>query len=153
MKAFQDAEGNLVLELGKRERHLFLRILDLYPVVPVSYARLSTDKDSQNLAANQQLLEESLRDYQTENRKYLQDLFHRCGSMEESRTALSLKLPPPDFERLLQVLNDIRIGSWLALGAPEGKASVLDPQTAPHVWAMEIAGFFQVSLLSAIEKS
>ena len=151
MKASYDNEGNLVVEVGKGERDLLLKMLALYPVVPSGYARLSKDKNLKDLAANQELLEESLSEQRTENRQFLQGLFRRCMPRGETKTALRLKLSPPDYERLLQVLNDVRIGSWLALGAPEEKPSTLDPQTAPHVWAMEIAGFFQTSLLGTLD--
>jgi hypothetical protein len=49
------------------------------------------------------------------------------------------------------MLNDIRVGSWVALGSPEGRVPAVDEDTAHHLLAMEIAGFFQMNLLAAVE--
>jgi len=51
---------------------------------------------------------------------------------------------------LLQVLNDVRIGSWIELGSPERPLEALGAKTAPAVWAMEMAGAFQMSLLELL---
>ena len=56
-------------------------------------------------------------------------------------------------EWLLQALNDIRVGSWLALGSPDGPVEILaalTDKTAPDFWAMEISGHFQAVLLAAV---
>jgi hypothetical protein len=60
-------------------------------------------------------------------------------------------LKHPDLEWLLQVLNDIRVGSWLALGEPEqGKLPSLNQQNFRYLVAMEICGAFESLLLSGL---
>ena len=52
----------------------------------------------------------------------------------------------------LQVLNDIRVGSWIQLGEPDPMSEMSQPlneQTMILAWTMEIAGLFQNSLLEA----
>jgi hypothetical protein len=64
---------------------------------------------------------------------------------------LSLKIS--EAEWLLQVLNDIRVGSWLRLGSPdrtEEFMAALSEQTAPYFWAMEVSGHFQMVLVHAL---
>ena len=56
-----------------------------------------------------------------------------------------------ELEWLLQVLNDIRVGSWIILGSPEQWFEAATPQTAPHLWAMELAGAFEMAFLPAVE--
>ena len=48
---------------------------------------------------------------------------------------------------VLQVLNDVRVGSWVLLGSPEELAMDLNEKTAPHFRAMEMAGYFQAQFL------
>jgi hypothetical protein len=62
-----------------------------------------------------------------------------------------LKLSEGDMEWLLQILNDIRVGSWILLGSPESPAEALTVATAPHFWALEMADYFQSRLLEALE--
>jgi hypothetical protein len=58
-------------------------------------------------------------------------------------------------EWLLQVLNDVRVGSWLLLGSPDGPAETLaklSHETASHFWSMEVAGQFQMVLINAMNR-
>jgi hypothetical protein len=53
----------------------------------------------------------------------------------------------------LQVLNDVRVGSWIALGSPDteqGEKILLTEETAPRVRSMEVAGAFEAVLLEAL---
>jgi hypothetical protein len=50
----------------------------------------------------------------------------------------------------MQVLNDVRVGSWVILGSPDKKPAELNATTAPHFLAMEMAGYFQMQLLEAL---
>jgi len=58
-----------------------------------------------------------------------------------------------EIEWLLQILNDVRVGSWLSLGSPdeELELSLLNAKTAPHFWTMQLAGEFEMRLLKALE--
>jgi hypothetical protein len=65
-----------------------------------------------------------------------------------------MALTEHQIEWLLQVLNDIRVGSWLALGSPDekqGKQLRLNLQSAQYLWTMELCGQFESALLSARE--
>ena len=55
-------------------------------------------------------------------------------------------------EWLLEILNDIRVGSWLALGAPEDLESLrVGEEPSIDLLFMELAGFFQMQIIHAIE--
>ena len=49
------------------------------------------------------------------------------------KTGCRLSLSQADLEWLLQILNDIRVGSWVILGSPEEKLEVnlLNERNAP----------------------
>jgi hypothetical protein len=53
---------------------------------------------------------------------------------------------------VLQVLNDIRVGSWVQLGEPNintRELPELSEQNMQYAWAIEMAGLFQHTLLEA----
>ena len=69
----------------------------------------------------------------------------------ETDAGLRFTLMAPEMEWLLQVLNDVRVGSWLALGEPEElEIPEVNQTNAPYVLAMESAGYFQSALLDAL---
>ena len=59
-----------------------------------------------------------------------------------------------ELEWLLQILNDVRVGSWIILGSPEQamEFKLLNEKTAADFWAMEMSGQFQMNFLAALEK-
>ena len=71
---------------------------------------------------------------------------------QENQAGYSLSLNAYQLEWLLQVLNDVRVGSWLMAGSPDekkGKPAKINLKTAPYLWAMEICGAFQMAMLEA----
>ena len=59
----------------------------------------------------------------------------------------------PEIEWLLQVLNDVRVGSWIALGSPDpeqDKKIVYHKDMLPHFQMMELAGAFETVFLDAL---
>jgi hypothetical protein len=60
---------------------------------------------------------------------------------------------PVEIEWLLQVLNDVRLGSWIALGSPDLEREdqlAVTIQTLPHLQRMELAGRLEMFFLNAI---
>jgi hypothetical protein len=103
---------------------------------------------------NQQLLEEALAEQQRENRAQLEAMLNQNGRFAENDLGYTFRLGSSDIEWLLQVLNDIRVGSWVQLGEPNPDTSAQIPVTEQNMqlaWAMEMAGLFQHSLLEAIQ--
>ena len=150
---FLKAEGDdLVFELGRREKSLLLELLKLYPLVPPAHHRISTAADAPGAAANQQLLEEALTEHRNENKRQLDAMLQEAGRFQTVSGGYRLLLTPFQQEWLLQVLNDVRVGSWLHLGSPdekEGRRVPLNVENARYLWAMELSGHFQQALLMA----
>jgi hypothetical protein len=71
---------------------------------------------------------------------------------QRTDTGFRLSLSRAEAEWVLQVLNDIRVGSWIILGSPEGEIEGLDAKTASDFWAMEMAGYFETELLQALNR-
>jgi hypothetical protein len=69
----------------------------------------------------------------------------------ETDAGLRFTLTASEMEWLLQVLNDVRVGSWLALGEPEElEIPEVNRTNAPYLLAMESAGYFESALLDAL---
>jgi hypothetical protein len=102
------------LELGKREKLLLLKILEAYPLVPSSYRKLSRGGELKDRQGNQRLLDEAMAEHREENRKQLQSFLEDPKSFEQGLNGCRMHLGQSDLEWLLQILNDIRVGSWIA---------------------------------------
>ena len=149
MKFLKTEGENLVFHLGKREKGLLLDLLKMYPVVPPAHYRISTSDES--LEGCQHLLDEALTEHRTENRRQLESMLGEPGRFQVVATGFRLVLSPAQLEWILQVLNDIRVGSWIQLGSPDekrGKTIGLSLANARYLWAMELAGHIQSILLS-----
>ncbi len=152
MKLLGGSKDRLRFHLSKREKSLLLQLLKLYPRIPPAHHRLSKSGQLPDPAASQRLLEESLAEQRAENKKQLGALLANPARWAEDETGCRLSLTSAELEWLLQVLNDIRVGSWVLLGSPEEWLTEVNAKTAPHLWAMEMAGEFQMGFLQAVEK-
>ena len=143
---------HFTFEIGRREKRLLLEVLKLYPLVPSSHHRLTMSGDAAEAAPAQKLLNEALAEQKHENKKQLELMLNEGGRFTESDSGYRFILSQHQLEWLLQVLNDIRVGSWLILGEPDekkGKRSVVKLESAVYLWAMELSGYFQSVLLEA----
>lgn len=153
---FLKADGdNLLFQMGRREKILLLDLLKLYPLVPPAHHRISGSTDDPKVEANQHLLDEAIAEHRAEIKKALDAMLLEPNRFEETSSGFRLALSSTQAEWLLQILNDIRVGSWLLLGSPDekkGKRMRLGLQSARHLWAMELSGHFQFALLSSQQR-
>ena len=153
MRLIGTTKDNLLFHLGKREKHLLLEVLKLYPRIPPAHQPLSKSGQLPDEDSSRRLLEEALAEQRAENKKQLQAWLGDPKRFADSESGFRLSIGPSDLEWLLQVLNDIRVGSWIVLGSPDPtvKAEQINKKTAPDLWAMEMSGYFQMELLGAVE--
>lgn len=154
MKLIRLKGGDFVFQIAPREKLLLLQVLRLYPLLPSTYFRLSKTADAAEIQADQLMLEEALAEQRKENRRHLDELLREPGRFVAGPNGLRFSLRATHVEWLLQVLNDIRVGSWLMLGSPDkaGRPIALNEQTALYFWSMEMSGFFQLALLEALDE-
>jgi hypothetical protein len=152
MKLVKATKSRLVFELGHRETRSLPQILKLYPCVPSAHHVLSKSGRVPDRVASQQLLDEALAEQRAEHKKQVQALLADPRRFEHTETGARLSLSPAEVEWLMQVLNDIRVGSWVVLGSPDKKPAELTAGNAAHFLAMEMAGYFQMQLLEAVER-
>ena len=142
------AGDHFLCQLGKEERKLLWDLLKLYPCVsPAATPNLPGGRNSSNA-----LLEEALAEQRAENKKRVQLFLRNRHRSEDPDKNFRFSLSSAELEWLLQILNDVRIGNWIFLGSPDEKfeLKLLDEKTAPHFWAMEMAGHFEMQILSAL---
>ncbi|HEY3863320.1 MAG TPA: DUF2017 family protein [Verrucomicrobiae bacterium] len=147
-------EQSLAFSIDAREEGLLLAILRLYPVLPASHHRLTKDPKSA-AAAEQRLLEESMAQQKAAHKRKLDELFlapqryFKDGPEGQRRLALTRS----QFEWLLQVLNDIRVGHWVRLGCPDLDQTppvAANRANARALQIMQLSGAFQSALLEAV---
>ncbi len=153
MKLIRTRRDKLVFEISLPEKRLLFDVLKLYPLITAKHHRLSKTARTANHDENQRLLEESLAAQREENRKNVRTMLDEPGRFQAAASSLHLTLSGPEIEWLLQVLNDVRIGSWIALGSPDpeqGKKIVFNEKILPHFRTMELAGAFEMVFLDAL---
>ena len=155
MKLIQQNGESYHFHISKREKGLLFEVLKLYPLIPIAHHRVSRTTAAPAMES-QKLLEGALADSTQENKRQLLAMLKRETRLQESDGAHRLTLSAPQMEWLLQVLNDIRVGSWLILGEPDekkGKPIELNDENARYYAAMEFCGLFQMTLLDAFQQS
>ena len=153
MKLIRTKREKLVFEISLPEKRLLFEVLKLYPLISATHHRLSKSAKAAKHDENQRLLEESLTAQREENRKNVRAMLVEPGRFQAADSGFQLTLSGPEIEWLLQVLNDVRVGSWIALGSPDpeqGKKTTFDEKTVPHFRTMELAGAFETVFLDAL---
>jgi len=153
MKLIRTKREKLVFEISLPEKRLLFEVLKLYPLISATHHRLSKSARSAKHDENQRLLEESLAAQREENRKNVRAILDEPGRFQTAASGFQLTLSGPEIEWLLQVLNDVRVGSWIALGSPDpeqGKMIVFNEKILPHFRMMELAGAFEMVFLDAL---
>ena len=153
MKLLPSTRNKFFLQLAQGEKHLLFELLKLYPRLPPAHYQLTKSGRIPDQDAGQQLLEEALAEQRAQNKQQLHALLTDPARLRQTDTGFRLAVSRAELEWLLQVLNDIRVGSWILLGSPETKLELqsLTEKNAPDFWAMELAGEFQMQLLAALD--
>jgi hypothetical protein len=152
-------DGVWLLAFARAEWLLLRELLQLFPVTPPDHFAASRESPSAVPASSSQLLQDSAMTQQAQLKRLVQRWMDTPAnqapdtSTSPDGTAVVLRMSPADIEQLLRILNDIRVGSWVALGCPED-ASEAPPQASAdvlrHHFALEFSGFLQGALLGAM---
>lgn len=149
MKLIKTAKDQYQFQLSPREKDLFLQVLELYPQVPAGYQSLSKTVACED--PNQRLLDDALQETRSQSKKQLQTVLTDPKKLSQTEAGWRLTLSGAEVDWVLQVLNDVRVGSWVRLGSPETPLQTLTAENAPHYWALEMAGYFQGRFLELLE--
>lgn len=153
MKLIGREEEEFVFALSPQEKGLMLTLLSFFPQVPVAHHRLSHTVNQPGDAENQRLLEESLKAQNEEDQEWLTTSFDGTSHFEAVENGFHLRIKRSEMDRLLQIFNDVRVGSWLALNAPDleqKKKISANRLSTPFIQRMELAGAFEMILIKAL---
>lgn len=135
--------------LNHAEADLLRDLLTRFPQADDFPAQISrTDKDPK-AAGRERLLNESLAEHRRELQRQAMKLLADDRLRRRDKSHL-LKLSGEDREILLQILNDIRVGCWRALGQPETldfQPSGLSARELAQHSLMNLAGYFEHHLI------
>ncbi len=152
MKLVRATKSNFVFYLTEREKGLLIQILRLYPRVPPGHQKAAQSADTR-LQESQRLLDEALAEQRTANKKIVQSFITDSRRFTKSGEGCHLSISPSELEWLLQVLNDLNVGSWINLGSPNPRQNIpeINEQNAADFVTMGVATEFQAQLLEALE--
>jgi hypothetical protein len=138
--------------LRRREKDLLLYILGLYPRTPPGHHRLTETVASSDLESTLRLLNESIEVGRNEARQKIEKWLAETDRFAPSEKGVRLKINADEIEWLMQVLNEVRVGSWIRLGAPQEEISFtkINHENAADFGIMNMSGLFVMHLLEAI---
>lgn len=152
MKLLTRNESQALFLIGKREREMFFSLLQRYPLLSTNSQKISKSL-GEEVRDSEQLIQEALADQQRQNKRQVEAMLAEPGRFTEDELGYRFALKHSEVDWLLQVLNDVRVGSWVKLGSPDLYKEISFPVNEENVqlaWCIEIAGLFQSALLEAI---
>ncbi len=134
------------------EKDLLVQILNLYPRTLANPNRLTLPTTGHELEESRKLLDESLTASRKQARQKLDRWLGSSSRFASAENGFRLRIDGRDLEWFLQILNELKIGSWMRLGAPDERIdwSQINKVSAIDLWLMRAAEIFQDYLLRAI---
>ncbi len=127
-------------------------LIKLFPLTATTYAKITKTDSDPKAAEREKLLNESLAEHREDLRRKAEHLVGGDSlKIRDERYMLTLGLD--DREILLQILNDIRVESWRALGQPDDLDLPAHPSASELTQhnLMNLAGYFECELLNLQE--
>jgi len=149
MRLVKTTPTSRIFALDERERAFFLAVLQAYPAVPDARQPLSRESADHLQPEDEHLLHQALAEHRQGNVSKVRRWLNGGARLKQAAGEWHFSLSRKDFNWLLQVLNDVRVGHWIQLGAPD---DVRDPdellrKDPTAFFHMEAAGMFQMELL------
>jgi hypothetical protein len=149
------ANDRYYFRLRPQDHPAFVRLLRLFPVLAPDYQPLSKSADPGETEADQKLLEEALRSQKAGLRSEVERLLQDGERLRKTAEGWVLALEGPQLEWFLQVVNEIRVGSWRHLGSPDHLRRLrieINETTLHHLWAMGMCDRIQSAVLEALRE-
>jgi hypothetical protein len=147
MKLLRQSRNGWQYQLHANEATILRDLVRKFPFTPPDPARISRGVRDARTAEREELLAEALAGHRDELKRLAVDLLAEAHWKQSTRGQL-LTLSGESREILLQILNDIRLGCWHALGEPETlKPPPLTKQELGFRNLMDLAGYFESNLL------
>lgn len=150
MKLIQEANGIWQYELSKNEADVLQGLVKKFPFTNSYGVKISKADNDPAVMEREKLLNESLAEHRNELKTQALSLV-ADSKFKQSETGQVLQLDSDGREVLLQILNDIRVGSWHILGEPQNlelKADQFSKRGQAYRNLMDLAGYFEENLIA-----
>jgi hypothetical protein len=152
MRLLTRSEGGWQFQLSRGEVHALRYLINQFPTTAQAAAKITRTDTDPKAAEREKLLNTSLAEHREELRQQAQHLISG-DRLKTRRDQYVWTMGPDGREILLQILNDIRVESWRALGEPENLDALTNPTESEQVHHahMTLAGHFECELLELEE--
>jgi hypothetical protein len=155
VKLLNKTGEKFVFELMSEEKELLSKIFGLYPMLDRDKIELSKTIKDEQICQSKKILSDAFKEFQDSNKRFISELFEKSDNFKPSEDYeyYTLELDGEQIERLLQILNDIRVGMWQKLGCPDlenRKDFIRSAEDVFAVYIMDICEYFEYYLLKAL---
>jgi len=150
MKLLRQGRAGWKFELEPKEAMVLRALVSEFPLSAATPAKISRKGRDAKSAERQRLLNESLAQHRRDLKKQAGKLL--AAGLKHEKSGWRLTLSAAEREVLLQLLNDIRVESWHALGEPDNLDELPPPASDAdfrHYNLMQLAGFSEFKMLEA----
>lgn len=148
MRLIRSTDEERVFLLRVSELQMFLLVLSQFPLRD-QVQEISRFGDDEDLRDAQQLLDEAMAERRKQARKELEEWLRLGRRFNHTDNGEELVVRHDETEWLLQILNNVRVGAWQHLGAPEELVDAFrsaSEESIRYLTIMEMAGNFQSAL-------
>jgi len=149
MKLLKQGEAGWKYGLEQKEGMLLRALVKEFPLTAATAVKITRTGTDSKSAERERLLNESLAGHRQELKRQAGKLL--AANLKTGKNGWQLTVNVSEREILLQLFNDIRVGSWHALGEPEN-LDTLPPDSSEadlrHHQLMHLAGYFEWKLLN-----
>jgi hypothetical protein len=135
--------------LNAKEADCLRVLLDQFPVAALSSSTITRSDTDPGSVDREKLLNEAMAEHRAELKRQAGRLIG-TDKFKPADKGLLFCIKAEERERMLQILNDIRIESWRMLGEPEDlemESSKLPQANLRYYHFMQLAGYFEHYLL------
>jgi hypothetical protein len=148
MRLLKQSGAGWKYELNQNEGILLRALVKEFPLAAATVVKISRTGADPKSAERERLLNESLAQHRQDLKRQARKLL--AARLKPGKAGWRLSVNVDEREVLLQLLNDIRVESWHALGEPEN-LDTLPPLPSEadlrHHNLMQLAGYFEYKIV------
>jgi hypothetical protein len=153
MRLLKQEREAFELDFTPEERQWLMLVMNFFPLVPPAYHRLTFDPQLAAQLAEHLPTRDAFYAQREQSKQDVQVLIQKLSRLKEHNNACKARLTRDELEKFLQVVNDVRVGSWIALGSPAFDLRAAPPPDEDgmrHFMFMEMAGAFELFFIAVI---
>lgn len=155
MKVIRQQDGHFEIRMDEEEWVALSDLLAQYPLTPPDHHSLNSKTNPDpDLVESDQWLRDSVSNHHLDRENQIKQWIQRVQPVEKgNHLEYQVSFAPERADWLIEILNDLRVGSWKALNCPTPEAlseQSWKSEDWPKLWTMEASGMYQSILLKAL---